>query len=173
MQPNLTLPSNDSLGDQLYSIYLLEFQNRGTEYFNWISNFPDLTEGTLLSDAPVSLVKRMAGNPSVISILLSQKPEVALEELIFSDDNDATVKFIVDFIDEITLNVKLRNPELFNRNEEIFLEQLETVVKSQTKMDDKEKDEFEKVKSKYGYIFLTLHYLRKIGYNYAVKERNR
>ena len=128
MQPNLTLPSNDSLGDQLYSMYLLEFQNRGTEYFNWISNFPDLTEGTLLSDAPISLVKRMAGNPSIISILLSQKPEVALEELIFSDDNDATVKFIVDFIDEITLNVKLRNPELFNRNEEIFLEQLETVI---------------------------------------------
>ena len=139
MQQNLTLPSNDSLGDQLYSIYLLEFQNRGTEYFNWISNFPDLTEGTLLSDAPVSLVKRMAGNPSIISILLSQKPEVALEELIFSDDNDATVKFIVDFIDEITLNVKLRNPDLFGRNEEIFFEQLETVVKSQTLMDSKEK----------------------------------
>lgn len=172
MKQNLTPQSNDSLGDQLYSIFILEFQNRGIEYFNWISSFPDLTEGTLFSDAPLSLVKRLAANPSIISVLLSQKPVLAIENLIFSDDNDATVKFLTDFIDEITLNVRLRNPDLYSRNEAIFKEQLDRIVKAQTDMNSQETVDFETVVEKYGYMFLTLHYLRKIGYNYAAKERN-
>ena len=172
MKQNSTQQSNDSLGDQLYSIFILEFQNRGIEYFNWISSFPDLTEGTLFADAPLSLVKRLAANPSIISILLSQKPVLAIENLIFSEDNDATVKFLTDFIDEITLNVKLRNPDLYARNEEIFKDQLDKIVKAQTEMNDQEAADFKAVNERYGYMFLTLHYLRKIGYNYAAKERN-
>ena len=172
MKQNSTQQSNDSLGDQLYSIFVLEFQNRGVEYFNWISSFPDLTEGTLFADAPLSLVKRLAANPSIISILLSQKPVSAIEDLIFSDDNDATVKFLTDFIDEITLNVKLRNPELYERNDHIFKDQLNKIVKAQTDMNPQEAEDFKAVNERYGYMFLTLHYLRKIGYNYAAKERN-
>lgn len=172
MKQNSTQQSNDSLGDQLYSIFVLEFQNRGVEYFNWISSFPDLTEGTLFADAPLSLLKRLAANPSIISILLSQKPVSAIEDLIFSDDNDATVKFLTDFIDEITLNVKLRNPELYERNDNIFKDQLNKIVKAQTDMNSQEAEDFKAVNERYGYIFLTLHYLRKIGYNYAAKERN-
>lgn len=172
MKQNSTQQSNDSLGDQLYSIFVLEFQNRGVEYFNWISSFPDLTEGTLFADAPLSLLKRLAANPSIISILLSQKPVSAIEDLIFSDDNDATVKFLTDFIDEITLNVKLRNPELYERNDNIFKDQLNKIVKAQTDMNSQEAEDFKAVNERYGYMFLTLHYLRKIGYNYAAKERN-
>lgn len=172
MKQNSTQQSNDSLGDQLYSIFVLEFQNRGVEYFNWISSFPDLTEGTLFADAPLSLLKRLAANPSIISILLSQKPVSAIEDLIFSDDNDATVKFLTDFIDEITLNVKLRNPELYERNDHIFKDQLNKIVKAQTDMNSQEAEDFKAVNERYGYMFLTLHYLRKIGYNYAAKERN-
>lgn len=172
MKQNSTQQSNDSLGDQLYSIFVLEFQNRGVEYFNWISSFPDLTEGTLFADAPLSLLKRLAANPSIISILLSQKPVLAIEDLIFSDDNDATVKFLTDFIDEITLNVKLRNPELYERNDHIFKDQLNKIVKAQTDMNPQETEDFKAVNERYGYMFLTLHYLRKIGYNYAAKERN-
>lgn len=172
MKPNLTQPSNETLGDQLYSIYLLEFHNRGVEYCNWICSFPDLTEGLLLADTPINLVKRMAGNPSIISILLSAKPASAVEQLIYSNDNDATAKFLTDFLDEITLNVRLRNPELYERNELIFKEQLDKVVRAQTDMTEQEKADYKLVNEKYGYLFLTLHYLRKIGYNYAAKERN-
>lgn len=172
MKPNSTPPSNEGLGDQLFSIYLLEFQSRGSEYFNWISNFPDLTEGILQADTPLNLIKRLAGNPSIISVLLSQKPETSIEKLIFSEENDATVKFITDFLDEITLNVKLRNPDLYERNEAIFHDQLNKIVKAQTEMNDYEEEQFDKAVTKYGYLFLTLHYLRKLGYNYATKERN-
>lgn len=172
MKPNSIQPSNESLGDQLYSLFILEFQNRGIEYFNWISSFPDLTEGTLFADAPLSLVKRLAANPSIISILLTQKPVASIEKLIFSEDNDATVRFLMDFIDEISLNVKLRNPDLYERNEAIFQQQLDKIVKAQTNMNDQELADFQAVNEKYGYLLLTLHYLRKIGYNYAAKERN-
>lgn len=39
-------------------------------------------------------------------------------------------------------------------------------------MNDQEVMDFKAVNDKYGYMSLTLHYLLKIGYNYAAKERN-
>lgn len=167
------VPLSNSYKDELYSIFLLEFETRGIEYFNWLSMLPDLTGGLLQGEAPLTLVKRLAANPSIISVMLSKKPEDALYRMIHSDDTDIHVSQITDFLDDLTLNCRLRDPMLFDRNQDIFLTQLNTVMQAQTNMSSVEKEDFKIALDKYGYLLMTLHYLRKIGYNHASKERNR
>lgn len=171
--PQNEIKTGEGLGDVLYSIFCLEFESRGVNYFNWLSLFPDITGGVLATDTPHMLVRRLASNPSVTAIMLSQKPERAITDMLFSNDNDIQVQHVVDFLDEITLNCRLRDPDLFDRNEEIFLRHLDKIIKASTDMDEEEISDYQHAMKRYGYLLLTLHYLRKIGCNHVFKERNR
>lgn len=171
MKPNLTQPSNDTLGDTLFSIFTLEFETRGVGYFNWLAMIPEITGGILSSETPLILIKRLAANPSIISVLLNRDPEAAIEKMIYGDDNDIQVVHITDFLDDITINCRLRDPELFARNEQVFLEQLRVVSEAQTNMNEEEGAAFDRAMKKYGYLLMTLHYLRKIGYIHVLRER--
>ena len=165
--------SGDGLGDTLYSIFYLEFESRGVNYFSWLASFPEITGGVLSTDTPQLLIRRLASNPSITAIMLSQKPERAITDMLFSNDNDIQVQHVMDFLDEITLNCRLRDPDLFDRNEEIFLSHLGKIIKASTDMDEEELSDYNHAMKRYGYLLLTLHYLRKIGCNHVFKERNR
>lgn len=171
-QRNNTPEQVTSYKDDLYSIFLLEFDARGVAYFNWISMIPEISGTLLKSDAPIALIRRLAANPSILSIMLSPEPSDALERIIHSEDPDIVVRYITDFLEDLTLNCRLRDNELFTKNFDIFHHQLEEVIKSQSTIYDVDRTKIDAAWERYGYQLLTLHYLRKIGINYVCKERH-
>lgn len=173
MKPDSTQPSrNDdssTLKDELYSMYELEYISRGLEYFKKLTAFPGITGG-VTGDIITNFVIRLAMNPSIMSLLLDVQPKAAFEKALFDIDNDNDVAYLNDFIDEITINVRLRNPDLFNRNNKEFKDFLIETITRRGTLNDEQMLVFNEAFSFYEPILITLHYLRKIGYNRGFRD---
>lgn len=153
------------VGDELYTLYLLETTARGINYFNKLAIFPSFTGGDLDVDFIKKVLIRLAVNKSMIALMLSDNPKLALESILFDKDTDRQINYVTDFIDDITLNVRLRNKDLYDSNKAILLDQIRSTANEQTNMNAEEREVFEKNLNFFSPILLTLHYLRKIGYN--------
>ena len=161
---------NEGIGDELFTIYFAEVEKRGKSYLSKLAMLPALTGG-LLPDGTVSLMlARLALNPSIFSMLLEVEPRKVLEEAIYGEDNDIQRRYITDFLDEVTLNVRLRNPELYDRNNAVIKDQLNQIVERQAVMDKQQERIFKDAFYFFEPLLLTLHYLRKIGYIHELKE---
>lgn len=161
---------NEGVGDDLFPIYFAEVEKRGKGYFNKLSMMPAITGGTLPSDTIPMLLGRLAINPSLFSLILTPEPRKAIEDAIYGEDNDVQRRYITDFLDEVTLNVRLRNPELYDRNNKVLLDQLNLIVTRQTVMDKKQLEIFKSAFNFFEPLLLTLHYLRKIGYTHELRD---
>lgn len=169
MKPT-SIQQNEGIGDELFSVYLAELNSRGKNYLNKIAMLPAITGGLLPSDTVSMVLIRLAVNPSVFTLILSNEPRKAIEDVIYSEDNGVQRKYITDMLDDITLNVRLRNPELFDRNKAVLLDQLNMVVERQTVMSKEQLKIFKDAYNFFEPLLLTLHYLRKIGYTHELKD---
>lgn len=161
---------SESIGDELFSVFVAEVNSRGKGYVSKISMLPIVTGGLLPDDTVSLMLMRLAVNPSIFTLILSSEPKKSIEEIIYSDDNDVQRRYLTDMLDDITLNVRLRNPDLFDRNKAILLDQLQLVVKCQTVMSENQSKVFKDALNFFEPLLLTLHYLRKIGYTHELKD---
>lgn len=173
MRPTSTRQNDNqdtTLKDELYSIYVLEFQNRGVNYFHSLAMMPGISESNTIDTALESMLRRLAVNPSIFSIMLSGSPKEAMEDVLYGEAPLVDRAYITDLLDDMTLNVRLRNPELYDSRKDILMDQLNLIVKHQTKMSKEERKVFDEAVHLYEPILTTIHYLRKIGYNHALKD---
>lgn len=140
--------------NELYAVYLKEFDLYGMSYLGSIT-----PERTIFSSLGLSVqtlerfITFLALNYSIINNVRSVESWETVEAFLNSDVfTPSEAHWIIDFLSELTFNVRLREPELFER--------ALSIMKDYIKIDLSDEDRG---------IALTLHYLRKIGQAYVVE----
>lgn len=170
MKPTSTQQNEDfKVGDDLYSLYLAEIAVRGYDYFNKLSNLPGIIGGEVNSKIIEAVLLQLACNKGITTLMLSNSPKSNIERVLFDGLANHEKDLLIDFLDDITLNVQLRNPELFNRNKQVLLNHLNSVVKHQTSLNAVDMENFNSVINFFDNLLVTYHYLRKIGIANALK----
>lgn len=165
MKQTSTQPSFHQLSnaDPIYSLYLNEVEQRGHSYINVISRFPGITGGHLPADAISQLLIRLACNPSIFSYFQEEDPIGVVKRLVEADLNDVETDYLYDFIDDITLNVRMKNSEMYQARKDTLLDQIKIICRP-TKEDEAQK--FDSILKQLEEYVVTFYYLRKIGYIY-------
>lgn len=158
IQQNLDQSSNS---DPIYSLYLQEVENRGHKYVGVISMFSNITNGHLSHDAVRQFILRLAFNPSIFSYFQSEDPVATVQSLVEDDLNHVEIDYLYDFIDDISLNVKMKNKDLYLLRQETLIGQIFTVCAPK---DEVELDKFKAIIEQLKEYVVTFYYLRKIGY---------
>lgn len=154
---------SSSLRDDMYSLFVIEYDNRGTRYFEWMAGITLITEGKVPADTPAIFVRRLAVNPSLVSIFSQANPLKAVEDIVCGDFNDHQIRFINDFLDDISINVRMKNESLYLQRLATLKDQVYHSISRCNGMEgrmDKVKDALERCE----HNLLAFYYLRKIGY---------
>lgn len=162
-QNNEPIAAMNSLRDEMYSLFVIEYENRGTRYFEWISAFTIITEGKVPADTPAIFVRRLAVNPSLVSIFAQDNPLKAIEDIVCGDFNDHQIRFINDFLDDISINVRMKAESLYLQRLAALKDQVYHSISRCNGMEDR----MEGVKNaleRCEHNLLAFYYLRKIGY---------
>lgn len=167
MKPTSTLPSNDghSTSDEMYAIFVFELQARGVSYFNRLSTLSAITEGLLAGDTLELFIMRIALNPSLIAMFCEANPLGVLHNMVTENFNAKQTAYLNDFLDEISLNARLRNIELYDLRLRTIKEQILLSVRNNTRNDEKQMKVVEAALDRVSHNIVAYHYLRKIGYN--------
>lgn len=153
----------NSLRDEMYSLFVLEYDNRGTRYFDWLSGITVVSEGKVPADTPLIFIRRLAVNPSLVSIFSQDNPLKAIEQIVSGDFNDHQIRFINDFLDDISINVRMKAESLYMQRLAALKDQVYTSISRCNGMEDR----MENVKNaldRCEHNLLAFYYLRKIGY---------
>lgn len=171
MKPTSIQPNDSqSLGDDLYSIYHLELNTRGYGYFGKLSLLPTFTSGEVSMGLLDAMLIKLALNKSIVAIMLDANPRESINTMLFDGLTENQINYLTDFLDDITLNVRLRNSVLYDRNKEIILEHIRSIAEDQTLMTKEQKEAFDTSIKFFSPLILTFHYLRKVGYNVVLKQ---
>ena len=170
MKPISTQQSDTSLADELYSVYMAELNARGYNYFNKLSLLPVFTSGEVSVSLIETTLIKLALNKSIIALMLDTNPRDSINTIIFDGLTENQSNYITDMLDDITLNVRLRNSALYDKNKEIIISHIRNIAEEQTSMSDEQKRIFEDAIKFFSPLILTFHYLRKVGYNAVLKQ---
>ena len=111
------------VGDRLYTLFLAESETRGRSYLHMLSH--SVQDGMMASAALFDvLITRLAMQPSVITILLHANINDSLDKIVHGDDNDIERGYVVELLDELPLNVRMRDLEHYEAAIQVFVDYL-------------------------------------------------
>lgn len=170
-QLNVTQDDNTTT-DILYHAYFKEYINRGVRYQYHRTRLA-LTLGQKLRDGfLLGFMIRISLNPSLFTVLTKTDPYLALTDMLYADDNEDEKGFIVDMLDDLTVNVKIRCKEAYDECMDILEGHLNTIIETQTNMSREQRELFDNALNLVRPYLVTLHYLRKIGYQHEFEQAN-
>lgn len=154
--------------DELYYLFGKEFEDRGLRYFEALQRYPIVTEGKLTGDTAFIFIKRLALSPSLVTIFTQKDPLAVIEDLIIGDFNEMQVRFINDFLDDITINVRMKAEALYQQKLVALEDQVILSIENCAGMSD-HMATVKQTLAKTRHNLLAFYYLRKIGYYHEIK----
>lgn len=175
MKPTLIQTNEDvntSLKDDLFGLFMRELDQRGSNYIDIITNFTTVSQGKISSTIIEVFIRRLALNPSLVSIFAQEKPLLVIEALIRGEFNDLEVSFINDFLDDTCLSVRMKNDDLYQQRLEVLKDQIIASLVNQNDMDSVKIDAVRDYLKASEHNLLALYYYRKIGYIHGFPKTN-
>lgn len=155
--------------DELYYLFGKEFEDRGLRYFESLQRFPVITEGKLTQDTISIFVGRLALNPSLVTIFSNADPIKTIGDIVNGDFNDVQISFVNDFLDDITINVRMKAEAAYQAKLATLEDQIIASIKNCAGMGD-HMGTVKNALDKTRHNLLAFYYLRKIGYYREIKQ---
>lgn len=159
----------NSYRDELYYLFGKEYEDRGVRYFEAMQRFPAITEGKLTADTITLFVTRLALNPSLVTIFSNANPIKTIGDIVNGDFNDVQISFVNDFLDDITINVRMKAEATYQAKLSALEDQIILSIKNCVGMSEHIKV-VEDAINKTRHNLLAFYYLRKIGYYREIKQ---
>lgn len=122
----------DTLKDPIFTLFMNEVKSRGLHYFNILSNFPVVTGEGINASIVEKFIRRLVINPSLVSFVIEFEGKIndSLNDFLFSSLSQEEIMYLNDFLDDIVINVRMINPELYELREQTLTSHLvETMAK--------------------------------------------
>lgn len=167
-QPNIM--QDEGITDTLYHAYYREYMQRGVAYFAQRHSVSLTLGQRYREDFLKSFMLRLTLNPSLFTVLTKVDPYLALTDILYADDSEDERSFIIDMLDDITVNVKIRCGALYDECHATLMQHLDSILDTQTNMSAEQREIFNKAFNFAKPYLVTLHYLRKIGYQHEINN---
>lgn len=168
-QQSEELVQTTSYRDDLMYYFRQECETRGFAYLRMQAAVPSVSGTGLTIDTLDTFLARLAFNPSLVTLFSSENPLDVISEIIKGNFTDAQIAFINDFLDDISINVRMRSTELYEERLNTLKKQIMDSLSRQVGLERQQKRIQEAIEA-CSHNLLAFYYLRKIGYlNAATK----